>query len=383
MDVVPVPSAGNVLTIREYQQRWLAVFSFISGKPVPAPLTQADVLARARTPARPCLPADARRACPVQRSRSRCSARAGSPPRTANSPTPPRAGLCSETAPGIVFGVKLQPVLAVHDGVVTAVVDTPGAADLGDGHRRDRSQLHAVGVQRRQPRHERRRGAGPPPTQRRSPRSAARSRPARSSGSWATATRSRSTCAPTCRPIATVQLDPDAVAPHIRLTISELDGTPARCVRPGDRRARSARPARWRSVPGSCRRTAPGQRRSSRSRRPTTTARSTRSGTSPSTGQVTAAGWAAMIYPNEGCTFAPPDPHGPGAAGFAGVTLDWIAPVDLPTTIWVQLAVRDEPAPHRSRPPGCRSLATDHPLGRSVIATGQPTRRAVSTRLIS
>ena len=62
MDVVPVPSAGNVLTIREYQQRWLAVFSFISGKPIPTPLTQADVYARAG------LPAD--RACPVDPERS-------------------------------------------------------------------------------------------------------------------------------------------------------------------------------------------------------------------------------------------------------------------------------------------------------------------------
>ena len=55
MDVVPVPSAGNILTIREYQQRWLAVFSSISGKPVPAPLTQADVYARAGLP--PTVPA--------------------------------------------------------------------------------------------------------------------------------------------------------------------------------------------------------------------------------------------------------------------------------------------------------------------------------------
>ena len=62
-----------------------------------------------------------------------------------------------------------------------------------------------------------------------------------------------------------------------------------------------------------------------------------------STGQVTAAGWAAMIFPNEGCTFAPPDAHGPGAAGIGGVALDWIAPIDLPTSIWVQLAIRDEP----------------------------------------
>ena len=91
-----------------------------------APLTQADVLARARgsRPRSSCgRPTDGL----GQRSRSRCSDRAGSRPRTANSPTPSPSGLCSETAPGIVFGVKLQPVLAVHDGVVTAVDDAPGA----------------------------------------------------------------------------------------------------------------------------------------------------------------------------------------------------------------------------------------------------------------
>ena len=36
------------------------------------------------------------------------------------------AGLCAEEAPGIVFGVKLQPVLAVVDGVITDVIDVPG-----------------------------------------------------------------------------------------------------------------------------------------------------------------------------------------------------------------------------------------------------------------
>jgi hypothetical protein len=46
MDVVPVPSAGNVLTVREYQQRWLAVWAFLSGRPVPRPLTLADQIAR-------------------------------------------------------------------------------------------------------------------------------------------------------------------------------------------------------------------------------------------------------------------------------------------------------------------------------------------------
>jgi len=126
MDVVPVPSAGNVLTIREYQQRWLAVFSFISGRPLPTTLTQADVYARAGLP--PTVP-------PVDPAvtvagQAKITFPVLGPTRVAapdcEQPDAAAAGLCSPTAPGIVFGVKLQPVLAVHDGVVTGVVDTPG-----------------------------------------------------------------------------------------------------------------------------------------------------------------------------------------------------------------------------------------------------------------
>ncbi len=130
MDVVPVPSAGNILTIREYQQRWLAVFSSISGKPVPAPLTQADVYARAGLPPTVPAPVIAEGVAPEGASVAAVSFPVLGPSRVAapdcEQPDATAAGLCSETAPGIIFGVKLQPVLAVHDGVVTAVVDTPG-----------------------------------------------------------------------------------------------------------------------------------------------------------------------------------------------------------------------------------------------------------------
>jgi hypothetical protein len=55
---------------------------------------------------------------------------------------------------------------------------------------------------------------------------------------------------------------------------------------------------------------------------------------------VTGAGWAAMIYPNQGCTFTPPDAHGPGAAGFSAVPMEWATPFDLPTSIWIDLALQ-------------------------------------------
>ena len=49
-------------------------------------------------------------------------------------------------------------------------------------------------------------------------------------------------------------------------------------------------------------------------------------------------GWAAMTYPNEGCGFAPPDPHGPGAAGWPDVPSAWFDRIELPTSMWIDLA---------------------------------------------
>ena len=41
------------------------------------------------------------------------------------------AGCVRKKAPGIIFGVKVQPVLAVVDGVITDVVDTTGRQHHG------------------------------------------------------------------------------------------------------------------------------------------------------------------------------------------------------------------------------------------------------------
>ena len=61
-----------------------------------------------------------------------------------------------------------------------------------------------------------------------------------------------------------------------------------------------------------------------------------------SEGQVTASGWAAMIYPGEGCPYAPPEARGPGAGGFENVPASWFYPIDLPTSMWVDLAVQGD-----------------------------------------
>lgn len=48
-----------------------------------------------------------------------------------------------------------------------------------------------------------------------------------------------------------------------------------------------------------------------------------------------------MINPHHDCPYAPPDPHGPGAGGSNDVPLSWLEPVDLPTSIWVELAAEE------------------------------------------
>jgi len=55
-------------------------------------------------------------------------------------------------------------------------------------------------------------------------------------------------------------------------------------------------------------------------------------------GQVTASGWAAMIYPGEGCSYTPPNARGPGAGGTSEVPPSWDSPIDLPTSVWIDLA---------------------------------------------
>jgi len=132
MDIVPVPSAGNILTVREYQQRWLGVWAFISGQPVPQTVSFADAISRLGIPPETRATTEgeelANIAFPVLGPSRVASPECGDEATSDAAPSDlVAAGLCSPAAPGIVFGVKLQPVLAVIDGVVTDVEDRPGA----------------------------------------------------------------------------------------------------------------------------------------------------------------------------------------------------------------------------------------------------------------
>ena len=119
MDQVPMPQAGNRLTVREYQFRWLEMLSQVTGDP----LTWRALL----------LPPDLEylAGMPPEVGVNAASAATGpdglmlafpvlgrsvvAPPVSCDRPR------CEEGTDAIVYGQKLQPVLAAADGVVTAV----------------------------------------------------------------------------------------------------------------------------------------------------------------------------------------------------------------------------------------------------------------------
>lgn len=357
MDVVPVPSAGNVLTVREYQQRWLAIWAFLSGQPIPRPVTLADFVARSgfapelpqQTAVEPNTPEVGRTttvAFPVL-GPSRIAAPECNDAEDAVDDAGARgtaedieaAGLCAEQAPGIVFGVKMQPVLAVVDGVVTDVDNELGKTialtitdALGRSHRLAGFNDDTPGT-----------NDGAAPAHLRLTSLAVVGMTVRAGqivgylGDTEPLPLGIRSDVPTD---ATVQIPIDAVAPHIRLTITDLDGTPVDAYGPVIdalyRQVCSVGIGPW-SVP-----------QSAMGLEPITTETTDNSRDIDSewvitpTGQVNASGWAAMIYPNEGCGWAPPDKRGPGAGGPTTVPVSWMTPIDLPTSIWVDLAVRND-----------------------------------------
>ncbi len=365
MDIVPVPSAGNILTVREYQQRWLGVWAFLSGQPIPQPLTLAAALARLGLPPQlppsvavdPATPAIERKATiafpvlgPTRLAAPDCG-EAGDVAQNAGAganATPEEieaAGLCAEEAPGIAFGVKLQPVMSVVDGVVTQVEnelgrtiavtvtdvngrsyrlagfndDSPGTNDGAAAEYLRLTSLARVGT------------------------------PVRAGqilgfmGDSSPLPLGIRSDVPTD---ATIEIAADAVAPHIRLTIDDLDGTPVDAYGP-------VIDALFRQVCSVG--TGPWSGPALPSPQPSVTTETTDNNRdidsewviTPS-GQVTATGWAAMIYPSESCGYAPEGARGPGAGGAADVPASWLSPLDLPTKIWIDLAEREDdrlPAP--------------------------------------
>jgi len=113
MDQVPLPQFGNRLTVREYQRRWLEVLAFITGDPFGFSLAIAPPGLQYLSG----IPPEVERsveeldqvAFPV------LGSAVVAPPQTCEHDA------CEPGSSAIVYGQKLQPVLAATDGVVTAV----------------------------------------------------------------------------------------------------------------------------------------------------------------------------------------------------------------------------------------------------------------------
>ena len=356
MDVVPVPSAGNVLTIREYQTRWLGVFAFISGQPIESFLDEQT--AREQDGEPPLVP-DAVDGVPAIAFPVLGPSRVAVPEcddvegleatdldgdRSLDGPSRAdveAAGLCTEQAPGIVFGVKLQPVTVVADGIVTDVVDEPGTDTPISVTVTDESGISYVyaGFNDDNPGTD----DGAAPAHLRLSALAEVGRIVRAGqiigfmGDTDPLPVGVRADVPTD---ATVVIDSEAVAPHVRITMIDIDGRPIDAFGPLIdalyRQTCGITIGQW-SIPANG------------SGHEPVTIETTDDDTSidsewviTSTGQVTASGWASMINPNEGCGYTPSTPHGPGADGSELGLVHWFTPVELPTRVWVALALQDE-----------------------------------------
>ncbi|HWL42283.1 MAG TPA: hypothetical protein VNQ73_05015 [Ilumatobacter sp.] len=119
MDQVPMPQAGNRLTVREYQFRWLEMLAQVTGDSLSwrAMLLPPDLKYLAGIP--PELEANPASAATgfdgLQVAYPVLGRSVVAPPVACDRPR------CEEGTDAIVYGQKLQPVLAAADGVVTAV----------------------------------------------------------------------------------------------------------------------------------------------------------------------------------------------------------------------------------------------------------------------
>jgi hypothetical protein len=360
MDRVPKPEHGNLLTIREYQTRWLGVFASISGQTI-APRLGVVIDLSAIAGKAPELPAPhegvpslsfpvlgpSRLAVPACDDATEVEVADGADGQAATD-GPSRAdiasaGLCTEQAPGIVFGVKLQPVLAVADGVVTDVRDDsdsgePITVTVTDPH--GTSYIYA-GFNDDNPGTD----DGAAPAHLRLSGLAVIGGTVRAGqvlgfmGDTDPIPLGVRADVPTD---ATVQIAEDAVAPHIRVTMIDIAGRPIDAFGPIIdalfRQTCNVVIGQW-SMP------------SNGSGHEPVTIETTDTDNSvdsewiiTSTGQVIASGWGALVNPSEGCQYTPPQAFGPGAGGSPVGSLRWVNELTLPTDVWISLALQDETA---------------------------------------
>jgi hypothetical protein len=317
MDQVPKPWAGNRLTVREYQMRWLDVLEFITGAPLGYRLSLLPPELRFLTGIPPEVepslgPPLNSLAFPVLG-------------KSLVAPPAPCQDIC-EGADAVIYGQKMQPILAAYNGVVTAVEegdplagsvrvtisdgagriyvysgfndDTPGTNDGAAARPHRLTVLAKVGTQVR---------AGqvlgfmgdtdPMPSNER----------------------------------FGVGSD-EAVWPHLRLTIYGPDGTKlnadALAAVAQRRQACHVGLGPW-SIP-------PDPSLDELDLDDVVT-EPILSGnwTIHGDGTLTATGKSAQIIPPEGCTWSPSDTFGFGAKG-GTPTLQWGVPIEVPAQFWVQ-----------------------------------------------
>jgi hypothetical protein len=113
MDQVPLPQFGNRLTVREYQRRWLEVLAFITGDPSGFRLALAPPGLEFLSGLPPVVTRD-----PLALEQIAFPVLGGA---VVAPPQPCANEGCEGGTDAVVYGQKLQPVLAAADGVVTSV----------------------------------------------------------------------------------------------------------------------------------------------------------------------------------------------------------------------------------------------------------------------
>jgi hypothetical protein len=336
MDQVPLPQAGNRLTVREYQHRWLDVLAFVTGQPsfysptaLPPNLKyitgvppELDAVVNARLTEAIYDPSagDVEEVAPI--------AFPVLGHTVITPPIPCSYDGCEAGTSAMIFGQKLQPVLAVVNGVVTAVE----LSDATTGNVRvtitakDGRRFVYEGL-----------NDDAPDTN------------DGEAASWLRIT----SLATVGRPIYAGQIigfmgdsdpmpghrivrDDEPVWPHIRLSAYDVDGTPLDTdllvLEAQRRQACHVGLGPW---------SVPKDRTTDRSRKDVTVGTIVYGGwTIHRDGTVTAYGRSALILPPEDCVWAPSEPFGPGASGEKPPQY-WGLPFEIETGFWVQSAVSD------------------------------------------
>ena len=319
LDEVPLPSAGNRLTVREYQHRWLDLLAFVTGEPVYHRLAALPPELRflAGLPPEIEVAGEALEeiAFPV------LGRAVVAPPTSCADPE------CGPGTSAVVFGQPMQPILAVADGIVTAVEygdPITGAVSLTLVDRVGRS-YHYAGFNDNSP---------------------------GTSDGEAHHSYRFTALAQLGTPVFAGQIlgymgdtDPmpadelrgagaESIWPHLRLTIHNPDGSlldaDALVVAAQQRQACHVAIGPW-SVPADPRLADVG-----RDVRGNIEVSAILNGgfTLRSDGTVTAHGRSALILAPEDCVWAPVEPFGPGASG--GRPLDgWGLPFKIPAEYWV------------------------------------------------